>query len=134
MAVAVTEFGCGAHRGAGDLASRDSTATIVWGADGRALRPNGDFVRDEQEQVAYIRESLEVFAAEGVEAAFVYTFARYDLPYRPDPHLDLDMMSAGIVKVLDEESGESGLRGRRYPGMPWEPKAAFDALADYFGR
>src|SRR5262245_34728607 len=133
-AVAVTEFGCGAHRGAGDMANRDSTATIVWGANGRALRPNGDFVRDEQEQAAYIRELLDVFAAEGVEAAFVYTFARYDLPYRPDPHLDLDMMSAGIVKVIDEQSGASGLSGRRYPAMPWEPKAAFDARADCCGR
>ena len=116
------------------MASRDGIATIVWGADGRALRPNGDFVREEQEQAAYVRESLEVFAAEGVEAAFVYTFARYDLPYRPDPHLDLDMLSAGLVKVLDEQSGASGLHGRRYPTMPWEPKAAFDVVADCFGR
>ena len=74
-----------------------------------------------------------MFAAEGVEAAFVYTFARYDPPYHPEPHLDLDMMSAGIVKVL-EQSRASGLSGCRYPDIPWEPKAAFDALADCFGR
>jgi hypothetical protein len=40
----------------------------------------------------------------------------------------LDIASKGVVKVLD------GGRGQRYPGMPWEPKAAFDALAEYYGR
>ncbi len=70
----------------------------------------------------------------GVDAAFVYTFARYDLPHRDDPHVDLDRASAGVVKVLDGESRARDPRGRRYPDMPWEPKAAFDALADCFGR
>ena len=73
---------------------------------------------------------LEVFDAEGVDAAFVYTFARYDLPHRDDPGVDLDVVSCGVVKVLD---GAVGPRGRRYPDLPWEPKAAFDALADYYG-
>jgi hypothetical protein len=131
-AVAVTEFGCGTYRSAGDMASRDGIGTIVWGDDGRPARPNGDFVRDEQEQVRYIRESLEVFDAEGVEAAFVYTFARYDMPYRADPRLDLDMLSAGIVQVLDDQSGAGDMPVRRYPDMPWQPKAAFDALADRY--
>jgi hypothetical protein len=130
--IAVTEFGCGAHRGAADLAG--GLSAIVWGDDGRAVRPNGDFVRDEDVQAAYLRESLDVFAAEGVDAAFVYTFARYDLPHRDDPHVDLDMVSAGVVKVLDGDRSPRDPRGRRYPDMPWEPKAAFDALADWFGR
>jgi hypothetical protein len=42
----------------------------------------GDFTRDEEEQARYICESLEIFEAERVDAAFVYTFARYDLPHR----------------------------------------------------
>jgi hypothetical protein len=130
--VAVTEFGCGTHRGAAGMAGRDGS-TIVWGDDGRAVRPNGEFVRDEAEQATYLRELLDVFAAEGVDAAFVYTFARYDLPYRDDPRFDLDMTSAGVVKVLDGQNGAHDPRGRRYPEMPWEPKAAFDALADWFG-
>jgi hypothetical protein len=129
--VVVTEFGCGAHRGAGDMAGRDGS-NIVWGDDGRAARPNGEFVRDEDEQARYLRESLDVFEAEGVDGAFVYTFARYDLPHREDPRFDLDKMSAGVVKVL--EGGAPDTRGRRYPDMPWEPKAAFDALADCYGR
>jgi hypothetical protein len=37
------------------------------------------------------------------------------------------MASFGLVKVLDE-----GYRGQRYPDMPWEPKAAFTALAEYY--
>jgi hypothetical protein len=129
--VVVTEFGCGAHRGAGDMAGRDGS-NIVWGDDGRAARPNGEFVRDEDEQARYLRESLDVFEAEGVDGAFVYTFARYDLPHREDPRFDLDKMSAGVVKVL--EGGAPDTRWRRYPDMPWEPKAAFDALADCYGR
>jgi hypothetical protein len=131
--VAIAEFGCGAHRGAADLAGRDGS-NIVWGEDGRAVRPNGDFVRDEDEQARYLLESLDVFDAEGVDAAFVYTFARYDLPHRDDPHLDLDMMSAGIVKILEGQPAAHPQRERRYPDMAWEPKAAFDALADWLGR
>ena len=36
------------------------------------------------------------------------------------------MASAGVVKVLE------GRRGRTYPDMAWEPKAAFTALADHY--
>lgn len=69
----------------------------------------------------------------------VYTFARYDLPHRDDPLLDLDRASAGVVKVLDGQGdahGPSGRRtsNRRYPDLPWEPKAAFDTLADCYRR
>ena len=106
----------------------------MWGDDGRAVKPNGEFVRDENEQAVYVRESLDVFEAEGVDAAFVYTFARYGLPHREDPRTDLDMLSAGVVKVLDRESRARDPHARRYPEMPWEPKAAFDVLADWYGR
>lgn len=85
-------------------------------------------MRDEAGQVTYIRELLEVFDSEGVDAAFVYTFARYDLPHRDEPQLDLDTVSAGVVKVLERA------RGERYPDLPWEPKAAFDALAECYSR
>jgi hypothetical protein len=131
--VAATEFGCGTFRGAANVAGF-SDSTIVWGDDGRAIDLNGEYVRDEEEQATYLRELLEVFDTEGVDAAFVYTFARYDLLHRDDPHVDLDMASAGVVKVLDGQGGAGDRRGGRYPEMPWEPKAAFDALADWFGR
>ena len=131
--VAVTEFGCATFRGAGEVPGT-ADAMISWGDDGRAARLKGESVRDENEQATYLRELLDVFAAEGVDAAFVYTFARYDLPHRDDPLLDLDRASAGVVKVLDGASGTRDPRGRRYPDMPWEPKAGFDALADCYAR
>jgi len=127
--VAITEFGCTTHRGASD--GGGDLDLVVWGDDGRPARLKGEYVRDEDEQATYLREVLEVFAAEGVDNAFVNTFARYDLPHRSDPHTDFDMASFGVVKVLDSTSG---VRGHRYPDMPWEPKAAFDTLADCYSR
>jgi hypothetical protein len=44
------------------------------------------------------------------------------------------MASADVVKVLDGQGGDRDPRNRRYPDMPSEPKAAFDAVADWFGR
>ena len=130
--VAITEFGCTTYRGAADLAGQDpSFSTIVWGDDARPARLNGEYVRDEEEQATYLREALDVFEAEGVDNAFVNTFARYDLPHRSDPREDFDMASFGVVKVVD---GQGGARGQRYPDMPWEPKAAFNTLADWYGR
>ncbi|MFI2303335.1 hypothetical protein ACH5AL_31530 [Actinacidiphila glaucinigra] len=57
----------------------------------------------------------------------MFTFALHDPPHRPhgDPREDLDLASYGVVKVLD------GRTGTAYPGMPWEPKEAFTALAEY---
>ncbi len=131
--VAIMEFGCTTHRGAAD-GGGDSLvegAIIVWGDDARPVRLNGDYIRDEDVQATYLRKLLDVFEAEGVDSAFVNTFARYDLPHRSDPREDFDLASFGVVKVLDSRSGA---RGRRYPDMPWEPKAAFDTLADCYGR
>jgi hypothetical protein len=92
------------------------------------LRLDGDYLRDEDEQAAYVRELLEIFTEAGVDSAFVFTFVQYPLPHRGDPHADLDLASYGIVKVYEDRHGET------YPDMTWEPKAAFTALADYYGR
>ena len=125
--VAATEFGCKTFRGAARDA-RDIHSLVVWGETGRPLRLNGDYQRDEAEQATDLRETLAVLESEGVDAAFVYTFARYDLPHRDDPQLDLDVVSCGVVEVLEQR------RGTRYAGMSWEPKAAFDAVAEFYGR
>ncbi|MEA5367695.1 hypothetical protein VA596_49750 [Amycolatopsis sp., V23-08] len=119
--VAITEFGCTTFRGAADLGAR-SGEILEYDGD-VPVRLNGDYVRDEEEQAGYLRELLEVFTSEGVDAAFACTFVCYGLVYRPTPRDDLDMASWGVVKVLEEGSGET------YPGLPWEPKAAFGALA-----
>jgi len=118
------------YRGASDSGRDPAFSVIVWDDDGRAAKLNGEYIRDEHEQATYLRELLEVFAAEGVDTAFVYTFARYDFPHRDQPLVDIDIASAGIVKVLDGRRARQG----RYRDMPWEPKAAFQTLADWYQR
>ena len=55
-------------------------------------------------------------------------FALHDFPHRPggNPSDDLDLASFGVVATLDRS-------GTTYPGLPWEPKAAFTALAEIYG-
>lgn len=130
--VAITEFGCTTHRGAASLGGRGDTI-VEWGDDGKPARLAGEYIRDEDEQAAYLRELLDIFDAEGVDTVFVNTFARYDLPHRSDasdPRADFDMASYGVVKVFDDHDRH----GHTYPDLPWEPKAAFTALADYYSR
>jgi hypothetical protein len=122
--IAITEFGCTTFRGASDQSSWGGM--IVEYEDNRPIRLNGDYVRDETEQAAHLRELLEIFVAEGVDTAFVNTFASYHLPHRNDPRLDLDMASYGVVKVLEGGPDHSS------SNIAWEPKAAFMALADAY--
>lgn len=122
--VAITEFGCATFQGAADQGA--SGGMIVEYDNNTPIRLDGDYIRDETEQVIYLRELLDIFTAEGVDTAFANTFASYHLPHRRDPRTDLDMASYGVVKVLEDHPGHS------YPGMAWEPKAAFTALADYY--
>jgi hypothetical protein len=124
--VAITEFGCCTYHGAADKGA-GADSIIEW-VDGKASHLNGVYIRDENEQVACILELLEIFESEKVYAVFVNTFARYDLPHRENPILDLDLASQGIVKVYDDKLGNT------YPDMPWEPKAAFEAIAEYYSR
>lgn len=126
--VAITEFGAATYRGAGDRGAQGLEIVESDKDTGAPVRLRGEYVRDEAGQGAYLRELLEVFDAEGVDSAFVFLFALYSFPHRPDgdPRDDLDMASFGIVKVLE------GRHGDTYPDMPWEPKAAFAALADYY--
>ncbi len=125
--VAITGFGTATWRGAGETAPR-SMEILEYDDSGLPVRLDGEYVRDEVGQATYLRELLEVFDAEGVDSAFVFLFALENLPHRPDgdPRDDLDLASLGIVKVLD------GRTGTTYPGMVWEPKAAFTALAERY--
>jgi hypothetical protein len=122
--VAITEFGCTTHRGAADHGARGGEIVEYDGTT--PVRLKGEYVRDEEEQATYLRELLDVFLAEGVDAAFACTFVCYGLPHRSEPRDDLDMASWGVVKVLEDRLGDT------YPDMPWEPKAAFGALADRY--
>ncbi|UQS26337.1 hypothetical protein L1857_27745 [Amycolatopsis thermalba] len=121
--VAITEFGAATYRGAGDLGASGLDA-VEYDDDG-PVRLNGVYERDEEGQAAYLRELLETFDAAGVDSAFVFTFALYDHVHRPggDPCQDLDLASYGVVKVFADRDG-----------LPWEPKAAFAAIGEYYGE
>ncbi|SHG25439.1 hypothetical protein [Streptoalloteichus hindustanus] len=122
--VAITEFGCCTYRGASARGARGGEI-VEW--DGpHPVRLTGDYARDEAEQAAHLRELLDIFTEEGVDTAFVYTFANYHLPHRDDPREDLDLASYGVVRVFEDR------RGVAYPDMAWEPKAAFGVVADYY--
>jgi hypothetical protein len=99
--VAVTEYGTCAYRGA---AERGGSAWAV---------PQ-DAVPDEEEQVRYLTELLDVFEEEGVETALWFTFAGYG---RVGPD---DLGSYGVVRMLDETS--------------WQAKAVFHAMAAWYAR
>ncbi|MER7000462.1 hypothetical protein [Streptomyces sp. NPDC000410] len=125
--VAITEFGAAGYRGAGDRGAR-GLEVVEHDKDTRTpLRLDGAYARDEAGQARYLRELLEAFDAGGVDSTFVFTFALHDYPHRPDgdPRDDLDLASYGVVKVLEDRLGTT------YPDMPWEPKAAFTAVADF---
>lgn len=128
--LAITGFGTATWRGAADVASRSNEIVEYDAATGDPVRLNGDYVRDEAEQATYLAELLETFDAEGVDSAFVFLFALHSHPHRPDgaPRDDLDVASPGIVKVLE------GRHGTTYPDMSWEPKAAFTAVAEHYGK
>ena len=119
--VAVTEFGCCPYAGA---AAKGGTgwAIVDYAADPPRL--DGDYTRDEGEQVRYFEELTQVFRAEGVDLAFWYTFAAYYAPRNADdPRLDLDLASYGVVSMLP------GGPGAGHQDVGWTKRLVFDTLA-----
>jgi hypothetical protein len=99
--VAATEFGCCTYRGAADLGGEGWLAIDETGDRDRV---RDGIVRDETEQVRYFSELLPVFEQEGLDAAFWFTYAGWELTHRPgDPEHDLDIASYGVQAV--EEDG-----------------------------
>jgi hypothetical protein len=123
---AVTEFGSATYRGAADRGAL-GLDVLVRDGTGNPVRLDGAYDRDEAGQADYLRRTLRVFDDEGVDSAFVFIFA-LDFPHRPDgaPEDDLDLASYGIVKPYDDRFGTT------YPGLRWEPKLAFTAVADAY--
>jgi hypothetical protein len=134
--VIVTEFGMRTFRGA------ESSGALGFGVTdgkrlalntlpliGRFVRPRltGTFERDEAMQAREIAETLDELEGAGVAGALLSTFATPRAITDDDPRYDLDMDSMSLVKALP-----GGRHGSRYPDMPWEPKAAFDAVARHF--
>ena len=116
--VVVTESGCATFRGAQDLGG------LAWTVVDRSSEPYripAGTVRDEALQAAEVSELLEVFESAGVHGAFVFTFVMPSYPGNDvDPQLDLDAASYALA--------------RSYPDGRAEPKAAFRAVADHYGR
>ena len=131
----VTEFGCCGYAGAGD---RGGMGWAIIDVSSDPPRLDGEYVRDEAEQVRYLEELNAIFAEEGVDLAFWFTFAGYPLVHDSDPGRDLDMASYGVVKMLPGGPGTAdpgtGGPGTGYHGLGWEPKLAFAALAGANGR
>lgn len=115
--VVVAEFGCCTFEGAEDRGG-NGYDIVDWEAEPPRLK--GEFVRSEQTQADEIADLLGIFQAEGVHAAFLFTFLE-DSAYSPEPRHDLDMSSFGIVKVFLPDAG--------HPPGYWEPKLAFHELA-----
>lgn len=128
--LAITGFGTAAYRGAADRGGRVLEVVEHDPQTKAPVRLNGIYERDETGQAAYLSELLEIFDTEGADSAFVFLFALPGYPHRPDgdPRDDLDRASLGIVKLLE------GRRGKTYPDMEWEPKAAFTAVAQRYRR
>ncbi len=134
--VIITEFGMRTFSGA------ESSGVLGFGATdttrlylhtrpliGRLFRPrlNGVYERDEAMQARELSETLDELERAGVAGALLSTFATPEAPTADDPRHDVDMDSMSIVKYLPGRR-----RGTTYPGMPWEPKESFAAVARHF--
>lgn len=126
--VAITEFGCPACQGAARRAGRVQDV-VVWDWPSQiATELREELVRDEGEQARYVTGLLDLFEAEQVDTAFVFTFASRNMPQRAEPRRDADLASYSLVRVLESGHGDA------YEGMPWEPKEAFHAVAQRYGE
>jgi len=127
-------------------------------------RVDGHYVRDEELQARELADQLGVLDTAGVDGAFVFTFVSPNSPHNEDPKYDSDMASFSLVKsyaeketveefaiqtarqgkellgveldpkILARFSGDVGKHGTTYPDLPWEPKASFRAVSDYYSK
>src|SRR5690242_5715633 len=119
--VVATKYGCCPYAGAADKGG------LGWDIadydDDGVPTLRGEFQRDESEQVRYLKELNQIFAEEGLDLAFWFTFAGYHQPASPDPRRDVDLASYGLVSMLPEGPGSG------YQGLGWRPRLAFEAMA-----
>lgn len=120
--VAITEFGTCTFRGAPEQGGM-GWDVVDYTKDPPEIKDG--LVRSERTQAAYITDVLDVFESMNLYSATLYNFVSPDAPHRSEPRHDLDMASYSIVKTI-----EDGPSGRRH----WEPKEAFHAVAEHYGR
>jgi hypothetical protein len=135
--VEVMEFGCCTYQGAeaaGGMAFNiiDTRSLILHQIPllGKFVQPRlrGLYVRDEGLQAREIMDQIIQLDRAGVNGAFVFTFVFPTNPHQEEPQNDLDMASYSLVKSYTRRHGTT------YADMPWEPKEAFHAVAEYYGR
>jgi hypothetical protein len=125
------EFGCCTFRGAEDLGGR-GWQIIDWTK--RPPRLTGPYVYDQGAQAREVADLLRANEAAGVDATFVFTFVEPG----PEPAsreratlsrlgFDPDIVHYSLVKTHPD-----GRAGTAYPGVPWEPKESFHAVAEYY--
>jgi hypothetical protein len=117
--VVATEYGCCAYTGAAD---KGGLGWDIADYDDGVPRLRGEYQRDESEQVRYLQELNQVFAEEGLDLAFWFTFAGFHQPASADPRRDVDLASYGLVSMLPEGPGSG------YQGLGWRPRLAFEAM------
>ncbi len=134
--VAVTELGFAACRGAEDpglLSTFNAAPLSLLGMQlpvvRQLIRPRVRTVypRDEPAQARLLIDQLQLLDQAGVDRAFVMSFSFPLAPYCEDPDHDLDATALSIVRALPH-----GQQGTTYPGVGWEPKEAFHAVARYY--
>jgi hypothetical protein len=121
--VVVTEVGCCTYQGAEDKGGRGFLIVDRRHPD----QVKAGYVRDEALQAREVSDMLSVIQGAGADGAFVYGFASPTLLHQPDPLHDFDMASYSLVKTLPGPAAATA-----YPGMPWEPKQSFRAVADFY--
>jgi hypothetical protein len=95
----------------------------------RLVRPRVKTIheRNEELQARCLLHHLELLDSAGVDGAFVFTFTAPLWPHDDNPRHDLDTDSFSLVK-----SNPGRRHSTVHPDVPWEPKAAFRAVADYY--
>jgi hypothetical protein len=121
--VIITEFGCCTYRGSEDQGARGHEV-IDFSTNPPHIR--GDLVRDEAVQARELVDLIRIFDDVNVDGAFVYTFAMPTFTYSENSKYDLDMAGYGLVKSY------ANTMGTTYPGLPWDPKESFYAVAEYY--
>jgi hypothetical protein len=70
-----------------------------------------------------MQEVNQIFAEEGLDLAFWFTFAGNHQPASTDPRRGVDLASYGLVSMLPEGPG------RGYQDLGWRPRLAFETMA-----
>jgi hypothetical protein len=100
-------------------------------AVGRFIQPKLKVIdeRSEALQAKRLTDNLKLIDKAGFSGAFIDMFIFPLRPYSDTPRYDLDRESSSLVKYY-----KGGKHGTTYPDMTWEPKEAFRAVAEYYGR